>query len=235
MHFNKLSHKATLLATLALSFQINARDWSGCYLGANVGYGDGNNQLDIELFQDIAYDDRSAGSASSSGSLYGLQFGCDYQPSEKWVLGAQLSGSEVEVDGRHLFIDGTGPNNYVTYETDQLLSLTGKLGYLVKDSTLLYSKLGWVSTEQRYFDTDPFYDPPLRYQKSLTRSGWSVGVGVEHKFLENVSFFIEMNRVELGTEKNIPFDNLGEIEIDDYVASIDQSLNQFMVGLNYYF
>ena len=231
----KFARKAAFLATIVVPFQISAADWSGCYLGLNGGYGDGNNQLDIQLFQEVAYEDRSAGSASSDGSLYGLQFGCDYQASEKWVAGFQLSGSKSNINGKHVFIEGTGPNNYVNYETDQSVSLTGKFGYLVKESTLLYSKLGWVTTDQVYTDTDPTYDPPLFYQKSQSRSGWTAGVGVEHKFLENVSFFIEMNHVDLGRKADIEFDNLGEIAIDDYIAAIDQSLNQFMVGINYYF
>ena len=151
------------------------------------------------------------------------------------MAGIQVSASKADMNGEHLFIDGNGPNNNVSYETDQTLSLTGRFGYLVKDSTLLYAKLGWVTTDQVYTDTDPDYNPPLFYQKSLSRSGWTAGVGIEHKFVENVSFFFELNQVELGRKDNISFDNLGTIAIDDYVAAVDQSSQQLMVGLNYYF
>jgi len=235
MHIIKFSCKAALLATLALSFQTNAEDWSGCYLGAHIGHGKGDNQLDILRFQDITYENRSAGSASSSGSMYGAQFGCDYQTSEKWVSGVQFSASKLDMNGEHLFIDGNGPNNYVNYDSDQSLSIVGKFGYLLKDTSMLYAKLGWVTTNQVYTDTDPDYDPPLFYQKSLSRKGWTVGVGFEHKFRDYVSYFFEVNHLALGREDNILFDNLGLIAIDDYEAAVDQSANLFTAGLNFYF
>jgi len=234
MYLRKLIRNVALLTTMLASSQILAADWSGCYLGANAGYGDGSNQITVNFFANEAFD-KDAGSTSSSGSLYGAQFGCDFEASKKWVAGFQLSASKTDISGKHLYFEGTGPENYVRYETDQFLSLSGRLGYLVKDSTLLYSKLGWVTTDQVYTDSDPDYSPPLIFQKSQSRSGWVFGVGVEHKFVENVSFFAELNHVELGTEDNIILIDLGEIDINDYEVSIDQSMLQFMVGINYHF
>ncbi len=230
----KFARKATFLATMAVSMQISAAEWSGCYLGANAGYGDGDNQINQTFFEGNVIN-HNGGSTSSDGTIYGAQFGCDYQPSEKWVAGFQLSASKANIEGRHVFVGGTGPDNYVSYETDQTLSVAGRFGYLVKDSTLLYTKIGWVTTDQLYTDQDPTYDPPLFYQTSESRSGWTAGVGIEHKFVENVSFFAEFNHIDLGREENIALDNLGEIDISDYLASIDQSMNQYMVGMNYYF
>ncbi len=66
--------------------------WTGCYIGANFGYGWGRNHV-TDFISDPGFD---VGSNTGTGLLGGGQTGCDYEAAN-WVFGAQgiFDASEV--------------------------------------------------------------------------------------------------------------------------------------------
>lgn len=230
----KLKSLLTLSALMCAQNTLAEEDWKGCYLGANAAYADGNNSTRNTFYQDQTVD-HFAGSADSSGTLAGLQIGCDTPLNDKWLIGAKATAQTANVDGRHLYNGGTGPQDYFAYYTNDLFTIQGRIGYFIGGSSLVYFQTGWVQANQEYNDTDPDYAPPIDLYASRNRDGWTAGIGFEHKFNDKFSFFTEYNRIDFGTEHNIVQEDRGGLGIDDTTLSIDQNLNSFNVGINYRF
>lgn len=227
----------SLLATGIVLFTqgaFAANDWKGCYAGVNLAYGNGDNNATTTFYQGEAINNY-AGSADSNGSLTGLQLGCDTTLNDKWVIGAKISAQTSGVDGKHLYQGGTGPSNYLTYKTNDMFGLQGRIGYLLNESSLVYFQTGFVRSEQEYTDTDPDFNPPIELYAKQNHSGWTAGIGFEHQFTEKFSFFTEYNHADFGTKDNIVQEDRGGLGIDDTTLSVEQSLNTFNIGVNYRF
>ena len=90
-------------------------NWTGCYIGANAGYGWAR--------KDWVDAGAPVGSNTSAGGLFGGQIGCDYQFASNWVVGGQgmygmnvhravLATGEVESGATVHLVEGgydTGP------------------------------------------------------------------------------------------------------------------------------
>ncbi|HOP21667.1 MAG TPA: porin family protein [Gammaproteobacteria bacterium] len=228
--------KKTILPIIAIfsASQLYASDWEGCYFGLNGSYANGDNRTVNTLYQGDSTR-HYAGSADSSGSTYGLQLGCDMDLTTNWVFGTKITAQNADIDGKHVFEGGTGSENYFWYKSKDLYTITGRIGYTFNDSSLLYFQGGWAQSKQVYNDVDPTWTPPIDFYKSKNLTGWTVGLGLEHKFNENFSLFGEFNRLDFGTEGNILFEDRGNIGIDDYTVEVEQSMNNFVVGVNYHF
>jgi outer membrane immunogenic protein len=141
-----------------------------------------------------------ASSHSANGWLGGVQAGCNYQVGS-WVLGIQgdydwanASGSSVD-----LFFGST-----ISSKVKNLASVTGRVGY-AWDRFLGYVKGGGAWERDEYTATFG----PLIGTASETRSGWTIGIGGEYAFTNNLSAFIEYDWYDFGTKANTLVNQFG--------------------------
>ncbi len=211
-----------------------SESWSGCYVGANAGYGEADikgtslaitspNPIPIILNDPI-------GSAAAKGGALGGQFGCDYQAAD-WVLGAQISLDAADLEGDHLYIGGSSPSNRVRYDINRFGTLTGRVGYLLQTNTLPYLKAGAAWTRTNHRDADSTVPVPYHGTSEITRKGWLLGIGVEHKIQQNLSIFVEYDYMDFGKEKTTI--NYTDGFVYDY--SFKQDMNYLGIGMNYRF
>lgn len=200
-----------------------AEEWSGGYAGINGGYG--SARISGIFFN------TSIGSADASGGAIGAQAGYDQQAGA-WVFGIQLSADRPFFSGSHLFVNGTGPTNRVTYKVDFLATATGRIGYLLQPETLAYLKAGGAIARTTYTDEDPLAAPPYTGSARAMRDGWLIGAGLEHKISSNLSGYAEYNYMDFGS-KALTISYTGGYP--SFAYTFKQELNFFGLGVNYRF
>src|SRR5919197_3309357 len=101
-------------------------NWTGFYIGGHIGgaFTDGTNLL-----------------GSDARFLGGVQGGFDYQFAPNWVVGAEAQYSWLTGSSNNGVVFPAG--TVVTGNTDQLGSVTGRLGY-TWGPALLYAKGGYA-------------------------------------------------------------------------------------------
>jgi high affinity Mn2+ porin len=144
-------------------------DWSGFYLGGHVGYsrGYGRNTL---------FDPNPMAASSSFGSLFGgLQFGYNYLPPSRLLLGIEgdISFPNYLDDG--IVASRSTPSSAVTEKLDFVSTVRGRAGY-VFDHWLFYATGGLAWSQARFLEdsNSTGNDKILRM-----RTGWALGAGAE--------------------------------------------------------
>ncbi|THD70668.1 MAG: porin family protein [Bradyrhizobium sp.] len=212
--------------------------WTGCYVGAQVGWGWGHNQHHQPALVGGSGSGGSirdfGGKVNSSGGLFGGQVGCNYQFASNWVIGAQGDIAGTDFNGRNddplaLFF-GTG-NGTIAIKSDWLASATMRLGYTFYDNrAMFYVKGGgaWIHNIWDLHDAFAFYSPTILGE---TRSGWTAGAGFEYMLTQNWTAFVEGNYYNFGNGK------LLEISPSDPAAfySGKQTVETVKIGVNYKF
>jgi outer membrane immunogenic protein len=167
-------------------------NWTGCYIGANVG--------GLWGHADIS---GSAGevSGSNSGIVGGGQIGCDYQ------MGQFVVGIRDMFDGTSLKNSATvGAGPFAGFTTSGNMrwfdTLTGRGGYLVQPNVLLYVQGGAAWADRSQIVTTPF---GTSGGTSNSKIGWTVGGGVEWMFVPHWSAFLEANYMSFGDTSGTVF------------------------------
>jgi outer membrane immunogenic protein len=177
--------------------------WTGCYAGGNIGGGWAHSRADDTApggggLTDIA-------SNTATGVVGGGQIGCDLQFGN-WVVGARglfdganIAGSSP-LSSAAVASGNWSPTERFGFKTSWFGTLTGRVGYAVQPQWLIYLDGGAAWTRNQYTDSDTsnFFGAPFSGSATATRAGWTVGAGLEYKFLENWSVFAEYDFIELG-------------------------------------
>ena len=193
--------------------------WTGCYIGGNVGGAFGRVEV-----TDVA----SGGtvSANNSGVAGGGQIGCDYQM-DAWVIGIRNMFDATSLSKNASFstpsFTGTADSRTHWFDT-----LTARAGYLVQPNFLLYAQGGaaWTETNLTFFDGTGAQVGEL----SKSKTGWTVGGGVEWMFVPHWSVFLEYNFMGFGT-RSAAFTGCG----GTCVLSGKADIQDVLVGVNYKF
>jgi outer membrane immunogenic protein len=187
--------------------------WSGFYVGINGGYGWGSTDHTVTLAAGL-----SSGSFDVSGGILGGTFGYNQQ------FGSFVVG--FEGDANKTWINGSKSNN---------IGFANPLGIGAANIALpltLTSELAWLGTARARVGYD--WNGTLGYvtggaafgnvtskvssqllgisgyaAQSDTRMGWTIGVGVEHQFMPNLSGKLEYLYVDLGKNTQLLVDNVG--------------------------
>jgi outer membrane immunogenic protein len=186
-------------------------NWTGFYIGGHVG-------------------GAFAGDSSLQGSdarfLGGVQGGYDYQFAPNWVMGveAQYSWLGGGNNSGTLFPGGT----LVTANTDQLGSVTGRVGY-TWGPALLYAKGGYAWRDNNNIAVSFAGVPQPFTTDGSHRDGYTVGAGLEYMFAPNWSAKVEYQYYNFGSTSFTggPADIVGTRFRDD-----DHTVK---AGLNYRF
>jgi outer membrane immunogenic protein len=224
--------------------------WTGCYVGANAGYGWGRNRNN---FNDAIRSDPTEGGEplpaefasfdhNTSGGVAGGQIGCNYQFQQNWVVGVEgefawsgIKGSLTNPE------DVADPGQYSRFETKNLWNgdLALRLGYAV-DRSLLYGKVGAAWGSFRYTETHD--DFPTTHACATvtgvcsvsftnTRAGLLLGVGWEYAFTNNWTGKVEYDYINYGSA-NIPYpDAVAAIQ----TVQVRDTVSIVKVGVNYLF
>ena len=186
-------------------------NWTGFYVGGHIGGAfPGGNSLE----------------SSDGRFLGGVQGGFNYQFSNNWVLGAEAQYSWLANNSNSgvTFPAGT----VVTGNTDQLGSVTGKLGY-AWGPTLLYAKGGYAWRDSPNIGVSVGGVPTAFTTTGNHQDGYTVGAGLEYMFAPNWSAKVEYQYYNFGgtTFTSGPAEIVGARYRDD-----DHTVK---VGINYRF
>jgi len=192
--------------------------WTGCYVGGNVGYGWGRKD-----FSDVPSPGVFTGEGlpvDTSGFLGGGQLGCNYQFAPSWVVGIEGDISAGDISGHATSSTGA----VFDAKTDWLASVTGRVGY-AWDRWLAYAKGGGAWAGDKYTAS---YGG--EWNASETRSGLTIGAGLEWAFADNWSARLEYDFYAFGT-RNVVFTYTDE----SATLSVKQQIQALMFGVNYRF
>lgn len=221
--------------------------WTGCYVGAHVGFGWGHHDISASNF---SFGPGSTAITATNGldsgsGVFGGQAGCNYQFSGNWVVGLQgdiaatnLGGDVTDPFDR--IIAPLGPSA-VGVRTDWLASVTARLGMTAWDNrALIYVKGGAAFDHNRLDFTRSsycfFYAGCRETNPDDSRVGWTVGAGIEWALspaLPNWTAFGEYNYYDFGKDgASFPVGLVG-IDARNALALAHQDIHTVKVGVNY--
>jgi outer membrane immunogenic protein len=172
--------------------------WTGFYVGAHVGGATSSETVDL------------TGNTDPSGALGGGQVGYNFRIAPLWVAGFEGDFSWTNASGS---IPAAGfSSNHNWYST-----LSGRLGYLVAPTWMVYGKAGgaWMNADYNFIGGPSTND---------TRGGWNVGIGAEYMIAPQWSVKAEYNYLDFGKDNNVALQ-----------TGIDTQVNEFKFGVNYHF
>jgi outer membrane immunogenic protein len=186
-------------------------NWTGFYIGGHVGGAfAGDNSLQ----------------GSDARFLGGVQGGFDYQFAPNWVTGVEAQYSWLGGGNNTgvLFPGGT----LVTANSDQLGSVTGRIGY-TWGPALLYGKGGYAWRDNNNIGVSLAGVPQTFTTDGGRKDGYTVGAGLEYMFAPNWSAKVEYQYYNFGktTFNTGPADIVGTRFRDDE--------HTVKAGLNYRF
>jgi outer membrane immunogenic protein len=238
------------VAAAALSVSANAADlavkarpapdpvwsWTGFYIGGHVGAGWGTTETTLTSFSGGppgAFDVPIAQN-SRSGFLGGGQVGYNYQSG--WaVFGVQGDIAGMDVKGTTPCISTIA----CTSKSDWLATVSGRVGGVIGDRTLVYIKGGgaWLHTNQSATVSAGIGGIGGITQltsASSTSAGWLLGMGTEYAFSRNWTGFLEYDYMDFQA-KNVALP-LGVLAPGAVInASVVNKLSIAKAGVNYKF
>ena len=196
---------------------------TGCYLGPNIGYGRSRNDYSPDLT--ALFFAADAPGQTINGIVGGGQVGCDYQFSDPFVIGIQGMFDATGMSGTgDPYVGGKNLKTSVPW----LATLTGRVGYAFQPNLLAYVKGGaaWARTN---FDFTVGGAP--NGTGNITRTGWTVGGGLEWMFVPNWSLFVEYSHLGFANQLEtfqFPFPQT-------FNMNFKQDIDLVQVGANYRF
>jgi outer membrane immunogenic protein len=208
------AYKAPMMAPIPMAA------WTGCYVGGNLGGAFGNASASAP-----------GGEVSGDGSGFagGGQIGCDYEFGGGFVIGARelLDYTSNSKSGTIGAGSALPAGTVVNFNNQWFDTLTGRVGYAVQPTWLLYFQGGaaWAHTSTN------FSGPTVAGQTSNSTLGWTIGGGIEWMFAPHWSAFLEGNYMDFGsTSGNVTITNSPVVPV---TAKATEST--VLVGVNYHF
>lgn len=190
-----------------------AYNWTGFYIGAHVGWAG----MDKDWFVFL----NNAGTQHHlSGILGGGQVGFN------WQAGNLVLGVEGDVSGMDPSGSSTCPQITFTCRTEAhwLATLAGRAGYAFGPA-LLYVKGGAAWAGEKYAFV-PNVAGVATSETSETRTGWTVGGGLEYAFAPSWSVRAEYDYFDFGSK---------DVDISGVAVNVDQTAQRALLGVNYRF
>jgi outer membrane immunogenic protein len=191
-------------------------NWTGFYAGVNAGVGFGRSYTTFAT--------PVSGDAFRLGGLGGLgggQIGYNWQFGNFLGLGNLVLGVETDIQGAGIDDDHTTGFNQ---KIDWFGTARGRVG-VATGSVLTYFTGGLAYGNVKTTFSDPV-TPGNSLSLSNTRTGWTVGSGVEAALGGNWTGKIEYLYIDLGNQN-------GVTPVDGSILGSDIRESVFRVGLNY--
>src|SRR6478672_1000438 len=197
--------------------------WTGCYIGGNIGGAFGDASIS-----------GVAGTLSGNGSGFagGGQVGCDYQFSGGWVIGFRDMLDATSNKRSRTLATAPLAGDVVNFNNQWFDTLTGRLGYSFAPTTLAYFQGGgaWAHTS-----TNVTAGGVQIGQTSATRSGWTIGGGLEWMFAPHWSWFLEGNYMDFGSKSGVAITPVGTTCAPGCAFTAKASESTVLTGVNYRF
>ena len=187
--------------------QVAVYNWTGSYIGGNVGIGFARTKA---YSPDGTIDDSFlVGFADTySGFTGGVQLGYNWQFAPTWVFGVE--GDIGYLGTRRSALDATQPGLRTTVKSDFYSTIRARFGY-AWDRTLLYATGGVAFV--RLKDSFDCCDFPVDFDttvRSVTKTGWTAGGGIETAVAANWTakveyLFIDVGKVYVVQTDDAPF------------------------------
>jgi outer membrane immunogenic protein len=184
-------------------------NWSGFYVGGNLGYGWGDGNTDFSFPPVFGLNNSTLG-ARSTGITGGAQFGYN------WQIGSLVTGLEADIQGSDIkgsaranpTFRGTGeldPDDVLSSEPklSWFGTVRGRLGVTVTPDLLLYGTGGLAYGHVDASANWGFDGVAAPASVSKTKVGWTAGAGAEWMFARNWSAKLEYLYIDLGSESAI--------------------------------
>jgi outer membrane immunogenic protein len=191
-------------------------NWTGFYIGGNVGYGWGENTgagyssaVDVGiggLLPFLAGGGNVLPGLAPSGVIGGAQIGYNWQVAPAWVLGvvADIQASDIKASGTNTVSIGAFANigESKSVKTEWFGTLRGKVG-VAANNVLFYGTGGLAYGEIKAstsFNDPSFGGGPLVFagSSSAIRAGWTAGAGIEWGFAPNWTAGFEYLYMDFG-------------------------------------
>src|SRR5215212_8552299 len=213
---------AGLSSTAALAADLGARtpynkapamvavsNWSGFYIGGNVGYGWGNGGTDFSPlpgpvglligFTPVTLDFKSKGVLGGGQIGYNWQMGSLVTGLEADIQGSGIKGANTQALTGNLNI--TGDLITSSEKLSWFGTVRGRFGVTISPDLLLYATGGLAygqvdNSANVHFATTSAVDYPA--SANQTKVGWTAGAGAEWMFARNWSAKIEYLYLDLG-------------------------------------
>jgi len=183
---------ALLLASMAPAgaqappMMMGATDWSGFYLGANIGGGEAQDKVGVPALKTVSR------SFDFGGPLGGGTAGFNWQLNPGWVLGIEGDADASGMGGSTGCPTGTyicGSNNRWLGTARARIGVTPGAG----------NALWFVTGGGAFGDVDHSVNGPVGSRTSKEKTGWTVGGGVEYMFAPQWSTKVEYRYVDLSS------------------------------------
>jgi len=168
-------------------------NWSGCYLGAQGGYGWGRSQhIAKGTIDGVVNPTGPAGTPITEkyrvdGGLAGGEVGCNLQ-NDRWVFGVEGDGSWSGMKGSSFDIPPFTVTTLSTTEQRWFATARGRIGYAFDSAIIIHVPVLFYITGGAAFaglDIGVLGSNPVT--ESHTATGWTVGYGSEYALSGNWS------------------------------------------------
>jgi outer membrane immunogenic protein len=187
-------------------------NWSGFYLGGNVGYSWGRSRNTETISQLATGVGLATGTASNdvNGAIGGGQFGYNWQMSN-WLFGLETDIQGSGERGSSIFNcvacadNGSTITTTLTQKLDWFGTARARAGILATPTLLLYGTGGFAYGEVKTGGSITASNPSGAVVNttfpgtSSTRAGWTAGAGVEGRIAGNWTWKLEYLYMDLGT------------------------------------
>ena len=229
--------KATIEAAAPIAAE--QFSWTGFYLGARLGYGWHDGDVESHLLPDNVFRiDPSAEPNDAEGFVGGGEFGYNWQ-FQRFVVGAEADFSGASVSGDSNPTIGFPPSNLTGHQPRSLDvnwfgTVRGRVGFALTPRLLIYGTgglayanvdetVGAIAVVANYVNT-----------RSSTDFGWTAGGGVEYAIFRNWTMKAEYLHSNLGDHTMT-----AESDVARSVFRVkyrwDAELNSVVLGVNYKF
>jgi outer membrane immunogenic protein len=175
-------------------------DWSGAYVGANLGVIWSGSELNANHTNFISDTGSYHHNSSPAEVNPGLQFGYLRQLANQWVLGGEADFTYPSSTNRLTSLNSTGAQfERFTVRNDLQGSLRLRAGYAFgRFLPFITTGVSFGSLGLSYVN-----DTHIAYDKTTTQTGWVVGGGLEYGVLDHLSARLEYLYTDYGDALNL--------------------------------
>jgi len=210
--------------------------WTGFYVGVHAGYawGDVEDDLDDRFEENGHPVDHKASDFDIDGFIGGAHAGYNVQ-FDSFVIGLEGDIDFAGADGDHDFsADGGDITGNLSLDSSWQASIRARAGFAF-DRTLIYATGGvaFADADLEFNGSDDVGD--FDFSDGQTFTGWTIGLGAEYAFTDNVIARLEARYTDFG---NPDFDLDGfddRFDLDGRDLNVDWTQFSVLAGISYKF
>ncbi|MFS2325716.1 outer membrane protein [Brucella sp. H1_1004] len=200
-------------------------NWSGAYLGGQVGHSWAKTKYSLKDNDDFE-DFDSAGSENKGAFIGGVYAGYNFDLGNNFILGGEVDITKGFQSQKNSFLHDDSGHSAST-ELAWNGAMRARMGYAVnKVMPYLAGGLAFGSIKNTLTINEEFDDGET-ISKTKTRTGWTVGGGVDYAATDNVILRLEYRYTDFG-KQNFDLNGNG-------TASSKLSTNDIRIGVAYKF